>query len=76
MLDGRHRFSTYAVIFRVEAVGHDRTRLHAESRASFPGPAGRAYRLLVVGSGGHVVAVRRLLSGIVRRVAARVPVTA
>jgi hypothetical protein len=76
VLAGRHRFSSYAVISRVEAAGHHRTRLHVESRASFPGPAGRAYRVLVIGSGGHVVAVRRLLSRIARRVAARVPVTA
>jgi hypothetical protein len=41
--------------------------LRAESRATFPGLAGAAYRLLVVRSGGHVVAVRRLLSAVRRR---------
>ena len=43
-----------------------------ESRAAFPGPQGRLYRLAVVGSGGHVVAVRRMLTGI-RRAADRRP---
>jgi len=64
VLQGRHRFSTYALIFRIEALGADRSRLRAESRAAFPGLAGGAYRLLVVRTGAHVVAVRRLLSAI------------
>jgi hypothetical protein len=66
VLEGRHRFSSYALIFRLEPVGAGRSRLRAESRAVFPGLAGGAYRLLVVGTRGHVVAVRHLLSGIKR----------
>jgi hypothetical protein len=67
VIEGRHRFSSYALIFRLDQVGVGRSRLRAESRATFPGLAGGAYRLLVIGTGGHVVGVRRLLSGIKRR---------
>jgi hypothetical protein len=67
VLAGRHRFSSYALVFRLEQVGSGRSRLRAESRATFPGLAGGVYRLLVIGTGGHVVVVRRLLSGIRRR---------
>jgi hypothetical protein len=66
-LAGRHRFSSYALVFRLEPVGADRARLRIESRAAFPGVAGGVYRLLVVGTGGHVVAVRRLLARVKRR---------
>jgi hypothetical protein len=66
-LEGRHRFSTYALIFHLEQIEPDRSILRAESRADFPGISGGAYRLLVVGTRGHVVAVRHLLSTIKRR---------
>jgi hypothetical protein len=71
VLEGRHRFSVYALIFRLDSVAPDWTRLRAETRAVFPGRAGGLYRLLVVGTGGHVLAVRRMLSAIERRAAAR-----
>ncbi|WP_028804128.1 hypothetical protein [Streptomyces sp. 142MFCol3.1] len=67
VLAGRHRFSSYALIFRLEDVGHGRTRLRAETRAAFPGLAGGLYRRLVVGTGGHAVGVRRLLSAVRHR---------
>jgi hypothetical protein len=67
VLVGRHHFSTYAMILRFEAVGTGRTRLRAETRAVFPGVMGRAYRALVIGSHGHAVGMRRLLTGIKRR---------
>ncbi|MFF3611701.1 hypothetical protein [Streptomyces sp. NPDC002580] len=63
-LRGSHRFSSYALVFRVEPIGPDRSRLRAESRAEFPGLAGAAYRRLVVGTGGHARAMRRLLTSI------------
>jgi hypothetical protein len=63
-LTGRHRFATYALTFRVDPDGPGRSRVRAESRAEFPGAAGGAYRLLVVGTRGHVVAVRRMLAAI------------
>lgn len=62
-LAGRHRFSRYALVFRVRAAS-DGALLSAETSAVFPGPAGAVYRALVIGSGGHVVAVRRILSAI------------
>ena len=68
VLAGRHHFSRYTLTFRLEPLGPDRSRLHAESRAAFPGFAGRWYRRAVIGTGGHRVAMRRMLTGIARRV--------
>ncbi|MGW2823012.1 hypothetical protein ACWC24_18775 [Streptomyces sp. NPDC001443] len=67
VLQGRHRFSSYALIFRIDRLGPGRSRLRAESRAAFPGLAGGLYRGLLIGTGGHVVGMRRLLSAIRRR---------
>ncbi|CAN5854209.1 hypothetical protein BH23ACT5_BH23ACT5_00250 [soil metagenome] len=67
VLEGRHRFSTYALTFRLEQVDSGRSRLRAETRAAFVGVPGFVYRLLVVGTGGHVRAVQRLLASIRRR---------
>jgi hypothetical protein len=67
VLVGRHRFSSYALVFRLEPAGPGRSRLTAETRATFPGPAGGLYRLLVLGTGGHAVGVRRLLAAVRRR---------
>jgi hypothetical protein len=67
VLEGRHHFSSYALTFRLEQTGSGRSRLRAESRAAFPGLHGALYRLLVVGTRGHVVAVRRLLALVRRR---------
>jgi hypothetical protein len=66
-LRGRHRFTRYALIFRLDADGDALTRLRAETRAEFPGMTGGAYRAIVIGSGLHVVATRRLLAAIKRR---------
>jgi hypothetical protein len=67
VLTGRHHFSTYALVFRLDGAGAGRTRLRAETRARFPGPGGGLYRLLVIASGGHAVLTGRLLSAIRRR---------
>lgn len=73
VLEGRHRFSIYAIVFRIDALdggdgGGDgeegESRLRAESRAEFPGLLGGAYRLAVVGTRAHVLVVRRLLKAI------------
>lgn len=64
VLRGRHRFSSYALIFRLEHVGAGQSRLRAESRAAFPGLRGGVYRLVVISSGGHVRAMRSLLAAI------------
>ncbi|OHV35375.1 hypothetical protein BCD49_04850 [Pseudofrankia sp. EUN1h] len=61
-LAGRHRFADYTLAFRLDDAGAGRIRLRAESRAAFPGVPGRTYRLLVIGSRGHVVGLRRLLA--------------
>jgi hypothetical protein len=64
---GRHRFSRYALTFRLDALGPDRTCLRAETRAEFPGLHGAAYRALVIGTRGHVLVTRRLLGAVKRR---------
>lgn len=66
VLIGRHHFSTYALVFRLDEAGPGRTRLRAETRARFPGPGGGLYRLLVIRTGGHAVLTGRLLSAIRR----------
>jgi hypothetical protein len=63
-LEGKHRFSRYALIFHLEALPGERSQVRAETRAAFPGLHGRAYRALVIGTGGHVVVVKRLLRGV------------
>ena len=63
-LRGRHRFSSYALEFELTETDDGRCRLSARSWAEFPGLAGRAYRALVIGSGGHRVLVGRMLRGI------------
>ncbi|WP_238815912.1 hypothetical protein [Nocardia brasiliensis] len=60
-LSGRHWFSRYALIFELDEQGANRTRLRARSLANFPGPHGKIYRALVIGSGGHRLVVRRML---------------
>jgi hypothetical protein len=66
-LEGRHRFSDYALTFELEPDGQGGTLLRAITDAAFPGPHGRAYRALVIGSRVHVLAVRRLLADAKRR---------
>lgn len=66
VLVGRHYFSTYALVFRLDETGPGRTRLRAETRARFPGPIGTLYRLLVIGTRGHALSVRRLLAAVRR----------
>lgn len=68
-LQGRHRFSSYALIFHITAEAGE-VRLSAETRARFPGVGGRLYRGLVIGTRGHVLVVRALLSA-TRRLAER-----
>ena len=67
VLEGRHRFSTYAMVVRLEPDGAGATHLRAETDATFPSVAGGAYRALVIGSRGHVLGMRRLLAAVRRR---------
>jgi hypothetical protein len=64
---GSHRFSRYALVFRIDRLSEDRTRIRAETRAEFPGRSGRVYRTLVIGTRGHVLVVRRLLRAVKRQ---------
>lgn len=66
-LAGSHRFSRYALIFRLHELAPGQVQVRAETRAEFPGPPGAVYRALVIGTRGHVLAVRRLLAAIKRR---------
>jgi hypothetical protein len=65
-LAGRHRFSGYELIFEIDDLGGDRSRLRAITRAEFPGMRGRLYRVLVIGSRLHVRAVRAILAAVRR----------
>ncbi|MFE7931685.1 hypothetical protein ACFU6S_23755 [Streptomyces sp. NPDC057456] len=67
VLVGGHRFSSFALVFRLDEAGPGRTRLCAETRAAFPGRAGGLYRGLVIGTGGHGLVVRRMLASARRR---------
>lgn len=69
-LAGRHHFSDYLLIFRLDELAPDRTRLRAESRAVFPGVRGAMYRMLLLGTGGHVLVTRHMLA-VVKRNAER-----
>jgi hypothetical protein len=66
-LRGRHRFSRYEFRFALDDTGPGRVEQHAHTSAAFPRPHGRIYRALVIGTGGHAVAVRRLLENVARR---------
>lgn len=66
VLAGSHRFSRYALIFRLEDRG-DRTTLRAETKAAFPGLKGQAYKTLVIRTRGHVLVTRRILKAIKSR---------
>lgn len=61
-LAGRHRFSDYALIFRLGEGAGVSTSVRAETRAAFPHFKGSAYRTLVIGTRLHVLATRRILA--------------
>lgn len=65
-LVGRHRYSEYALVFRLVGSGGG-TRVRAETRARFPGIGGRVYRTAVIGTRGHVLVTMRLLAAVKRR---------
>jgi hypothetical protein len=73
-LEGRHRFSVYRLVFDVaDGSSPDRAVLRATTHAAFPGPHGRAYRLLVISSRVHVGATTGMLRTIRRRAEAADP---
>ena len=65
-LAGRHRFSRHVMDLRVDPAPGGST-VTVVTWADFPGPGGAVYRTLVVGSRGHVLAVRRMLAAIASR---------
>lgn len=71
-LAGSHRFSHYALIFRLEEADDARTSLHAETKATFPGLKGTVYKTLVIRTRGHVLVTRRILSAVKQRAERRV----
>lgn len=66
-LRGGHRFSDYELQFELQQLSPARTRLRATTSAVFPGLTGRMYRALVIGTGGHRIAVARTLASVGRR---------
>ena len=70
-LAGRHRFSDYELVFRIDDLGAGRARLRAETRAIFPGRRGAVYRMLLMGTRAHVLATRRLIAAVAREAEAR-----
>ena len=68
-LTGQHRFARYRLVFELDAEPTNATTLSALSFAAFPGARGRLYRGLLIGTGGHVLAVRHMLRTIQSRVA-------
>ncbi len=65
-LMGEHRYSRYALVFRLTERDDAPLLLSAETRAEFPGRSGSAYRTLVIGTRGHVLATRSLLRAVRR----------
>ena len=69
---GRHRFSRYGIVLRVDVTDAG-SRARAETRAVFPGPHGALYRLAVIGTRGHVVVTRSILRAVKRSAERRAP---
>ena len=65
-LTGRHHFSRYLLAFDLGDAPDGATRLRATSYAAFPGPHGRVYRTLVIGTRLHVVATTHILRSVRR----------
>ena len=65
-LAGRHHFAQYAVVFRIDLLPGQRSRVRLETRAEFVGAKGRMYRVGVLGTRVHVIGVRRMLRAIKR----------
>ena len=66
-LMGEHKFSRYALVFRIDLLPGQRCRVRAETRALFPGVKGKAYRAGVIGTRGHVILTRSLLRAVKKR---------
>ena len=71
-LSGRHAFSGYRLVFEIADEQPHCTRLTALTWADFPGLSGKVYRALVIGTGAHRLAVRRILKQIAAQAVPRV----
>ncbi len=65
-LEGRHRFATYRLVFRVRSDG-GAALVTADTFAQFPGVKGRLYRAVLMGTRAHRIATTRMLREIQRR---------
>jgi len=65
VLAGRHRFSTYRLVFVIDPDGQG-SRLRAMTYAAFPGLHGRAYRAGLMLSTGHARAAQGMLRTVAR----------
>ncbi len=66
-LAGRHRFARYQLVFRIDKLGAGRSRLTAETFATFPGRAGRLYRLFLMDAKLHALTLWSMVRHIRRR---------
>jgi hypothetical protein len=66
-LMGEHRFSRYALVFRIGETLAGPTTVSAETRAEFPGRSGEVYRTLVIRTRGHVIATKSILRAVRRQ---------
>lgn len=66
-LAGEHRYAQYAVVFRIDLLPGQRSRVRLETRALFAPGKGKLYRAAVVGTRGHTIIVNRMLRSIKRR---------
>ena len=67
LLRGGHRFARYELRFDLEPLSTGGICLHATTSAAFPGLKGWLYRAAVIGTGGHRIAVRRILARVGHR---------
>ena len=66
-LAGEHKYAKYAVVFRIDLLPGQRSRVRLETRAQFAAGKGKLYRAAVVGTRGHILIVNRMLRSIKRR---------
>ena len=66
-LTGRHRFAVYQLVFRIDKRGPGRSRLTAETFATFPGTAGRLYRMLLMDAKLHALVMWFMVRRVRRR---------
>ena len=71
-LAGLHRFSNYQLVFRIDQRGPGQSRLIAETFATFPGAAGRLYRMFLMDFKLHALVMWSMVRRIRRRAEASV----